>query len=133
MSRLWCVGLLICLGAQPALAELPWGDEAPTVAGDVLRVAALGQPDHRIHAWGARRLSARRRGEARAREALHRWADDALAEAGAAPHVAQAVHALVDEASVAAVRPLADGSAVVVLAIPRGQLRSVAPLEGLPW
>ncbi len=123
------------LGTQvPSVgAQVPWGDKAPVLDGDVLRVAALGQPDHRIHAWGARRLSARHRAEARARATLHRWVDDALADAGAAPHLAQAVHALVDGAVVTAVRPLADGSAVVVLTVPRHQLRAAAPLEGVPW
>lgn len=119
--------------AVSTAAQVPWGDFAPTIVGEEVQVAALGQPDHRIHAWNARRRSARVRAEDRARAALHRWADDALARAGASPLVAQAVHSILDEASVRAVRPLADGSAVVVLSVSRARLRLVASLEGLPW
>ncbi|MEM9067507.1 MAG: hypothetical protein AAGE52_03345 [Myxococcota bacterium] len=126
--------LSFCLaGVVAAQPGLPWGDQAPSVTAEDVRCASLGQPDYRIDDWNARRLSARRHGESRARARLHRYVDDALARTQATPPIAQAVHRLVERASVTGVRPLADGSAVVVIAIPRSALRRAADLEGVPW
>ena len=127
--------------AAPALAQdlppsfaLPWTDEAPRVDGANVIAAAVGMPDERIGRFSARRASARTAGRARALEALHAWADDALARVRATPRQATRVHAAIDEhARVDGARPLVDAGAVVVVAVPRARLREACARGGLPW
>lgn len=117
--------------AVPTLPTLPWGDTAPTVVEGEVRVAALGTPDPRVGRWSAERLSARRRGEARAKERLHRWVDAQLGRVAASPRAATVAHRAVDRhAEVRAVRPLVDASAVVLVGLPAERLPDV---EGVPW
>jgi len=132
--RIAALALLFAAPATAQQAPLPWQDAEVAVEAEALVVHRLGRPDPRIGDWSARRLSARRRGKARALEALHRYVDDALARVHAAPTVARRVHRLVDrEAEVAALRPLADGAAILRVTLARSALRSVASREGLPW
>ena len=114
--------------------ELPWTDRGPVVRDGFIEASAVGLPHPRIDRWSARRLSARRRGEARAKERIHRWLDDRLAAAMALPMVAERAHALVDQkAEVTGVRALADGAAVVQVALAKAHLRREVPLPGAPW
>ncbi len=134
------VALVLGLAA-PALAQelpreldLPWSDVAPAVRDGALRAAAVGAPDERIGRFDPRRASARRAGRARALAAIHAFADDALAARRADPRCAQAAHAAIDaSARVAAVRPLVDGAAVVVVEVPLESLRAACAPRGAPW
>ena len=120
--------LLVASGGAAQWA--PWEDRAPHVASTHVECAALGTADHRVDAWTARKISARRRGEQRAKRMLHRWVDDALARLGAPPHIAQRAHRAVEGARVLDTRPLADGSAVVVVGVERSELPD---FRGVPW
>lgn len=116
--------------------EVPWTDRAPRVEPEVgaVRVAALGAPDERLGRFSAAKRSARHAAEERARDALHRWADEALARARACPWMADRVHAVINEAMVVVgIRPLVDGSAVVLVDVPVTVLRDAATLDGVPW
>lgn len=108
----------------------PWGDAPVEVTSSHVRCAALGRSDYRVEAWSARKLSARRRALLRARRMLHRWIDDALARAGAPPNVAERAHQEVERAEPMDTRPLADGSAVVVVGVERSALPR---FRGVPW
>lgn len=120
----------------PPALDAPWTDVAPAIdaAGARVIAAAIGAPDERLGRLAARRDSARRAGEARARASLHRWADDALASIAASPRIATSVHRAIDErAAITRVRALSDGGAVIELAVPLAALRAAAPQGGLPW
>lgn len=129
--------------AQPAseepvavlpLASLPWGDAPVRVDAERIVIARLGLPSSRVDSWSARRLSARRQAEERALMALHTWVDEQLAAALASPSVATAAHRAVDASmQIQRVRPLVDGSAVVLAVVPRAALRSAADVQGVPW
>lgn len=117
-------------------SEVPWSDSEPRYLpeADVVRAAALGAPDPRLGRLSAVKLRARREGERRARAAVHRWADDAMAEARVLPWIADDVHAIIEERSrVAGLRPLVDGGAVVLVELQGDALRSAARFEGAPW
>lgn len=117
--------------AQPALG---WVERAPSVVDDAVFAASLGIAHEDDGPLAAARLAARRRGEARAREALHRWADDALSEAGAGPRDAQAVHDAIDRSTaVSRVRARADGSALVEVRCPLQALRDAFDAPQCPW
>lgn len=104
-------------------SSLPWGDVAPRVVGEHVELAALGLVDPRIGSWPARRASARRRAEERARVAFADWLDARLR--GTSPSVATRAHAAAREAlAVVAIRPLADGAAVVVMRAELSALRA---------
>lgn len=124
------VALLSLFVAGASAQWPPWEDVAPSLTTTHLQCAALGRADHRVEAWSARKLSARRRGIRRARRMLHRWIDDALARVGAPPHVAERAHREVESAGLLDIRPLADGSAVVVVGVQRSELPS---FRGVPW
>lgn len=118
--------------------DVPRSDRAPrieTLGGQPwVTAAAVGRPDPRLSRMGAMRRTARRQAEERARGALHRWVDDALARVLAQPPVATAAHRAVAEAGrVLGVRPLVDAGAVIVVGVPVAALRRAAPLEGVPW
>ncbi|MCB9612290.1 MAG: hypothetical protein H6722_07540 [Sandaracinus sp.] len=114
---------LVAAQENDARSALPWGDVAPRIEGDRVRVAALGLVDERIGSWPARRASARRRGEERARALLATWLDGHLR--GESPSVAARAQAAArDAGEVVAVRALADGSAVVVMKVELSQLRA---------
>lgn len=118
----------------PPAFEMPWQDVAPAVHGDRIVAAAVGEGDPRLGHLSARRAASRRAGEAAARAALHRWADDALAAIHAAPRVATRTHRAIDEhARVDRIRPLSDGSAVVQVTLEVSALRDAAPMPRLPW
>ncbi|MBX3275915.1 MAG: hypothetical protein KF729_37005 [Sandaracinaceae bacterium] len=120
--------------AQPPEMQVPWADVAPARAGDVIQTAALGVPDERIGSFVARRAAARDAARRRAMEALHAYADAALAAVRAHPREASAVHEAIGRAArVAGVRPLSDGGAVVVVEVPVGALRTACGRAGLPW
>lgn len=120
--------------ANLPLANLPWGDVPVRVNADAVVIARLGLPSSRVESWNARRLSARRQAEERALAALHTWVDEQLAAALASPSVASAAHRAIDASMrVQRVRPLVDGSAVVLAAVPREALRAAADVEGVPW
>ncbi|UJR87063.1 hypothetical protein [Sandaracinus amylolyticus] len=130
------VGASASAAAQslPAAFEAPWSDVAPAIADDRVVAAGLGLPDERLGRLSARRAAARSRGEERAKAAIHAWADDALARVSAAPTVAAEVHRVIDaRAEVTRVRALADGGAVVEVAVPLAALREVSSERGLPW
>ena len=133
MLRSAIVLYTLAIGLTVEAQTLPWKEEAPRVEGDEIICAALGTADYRIDSWTARRLSARRRGQQRAKQMLHRWIDDALARVGASPLNAQAVHQLVVRARIRSVRPLVDGSAIVEITMARSALREIMSAEGLPW
>lgn len=121
-------------GAQPAAMQVPWTDVAASRAGDVVRAAAIGVPDARIGRFAARRDSARTAAQRRAVDAIHAWADDALARVRAHPREAAAVHEAIDrDARVGGVRPLVDGGAVVVVEVPVATFRDACASGGLPW
>lgn len=114
--------------AQPRV--VPWTDTAPAVSGTDVEAAALGTPDLRTVTFRARRASARRTGEARAIERLHQHVDETLTRVLVSPAVAEAAHDVVqNEARVVAVRALVDGSAVLVVAVPRASLQAVVEVE----
>ena len=118
----------------PPQLDAPWTDVAPRVEGDRVVATAVGMPDERFGRMQARRSAARRSGEVRAREMIHRWADGALARVAAGAATASAVHRVIDErCEVARVRALVDGGAVIELALALEALRAVAPQRGLPW
>jgi hypothetical protein len=122
-------------GAVPHAMDAPWVDVPPAIdpRGFVVS-AALGIADERLGRLSARQTDARRRGEERARRALHAWADDALAGVRASAAVAAGVHRAIDaHASITRVRGLSDGNAIVEIAVPLAILREVASLGGLPW
>ncbi len=111
--------------AQPSslASSIPWGDVGPQVVGEHVEVAALGLVDPRIGSWPAQRASARRRAEERARKVLADWLDARLR--GTSPSVATRAHAAARQALVVvAVRPLADGGAVVVMRAALSALRA---------
>ncbi len=128
-----------CVLASPApgLAQVlgfdvPLFERAPHVERGELRVVVVGTPDPRIERLGARRLSSRRRGEARGRALMHRFVDDRLAAASASAAVAARAHRVVDrQARVVGRRPLASGETVVVLELSLSRLRRAAP--GVQW
>lgn len=130
-------GLAATAAAQPRAPgdlDAPWTDVAPTIDGDRVWAAAVGAPDERIRRFEARRASARRMARRRATEAIHAWADDALARAHAGPRQARAVHDAIDEGlRVRTVRPLVDAGAVVSVEVPLAALREACDREGLPW
>ncbi|MGF1466327.1 MAG: hypothetical protein ACFCGT_09345 [Sandaracinaceae bacterium] len=119
----------------PAPFRLPWTGAAPRIEGRTLTAAAVGLPDARIGRFAARRDAARDDGRRRALAAIHRFVDDALAAALASPRTAARVHAAVARAAeVVGVRPLVDGGAVVVVAVPLEALRRASgDLPGVPW
>jgi hypothetical protein len=120
----------------PVELDAPWSDVAPRVDARGARVvcAAVGAADPRYGSLDARRLAARHTAQERARRAVHAWADEALATVHADPRVASAVHTAIDSrAEVTRVRPRADGSAVVEIAVPLAALRTAAPMTDLPW
>jgi hypothetical protein len=124
-------GLVPIARAQLALG---WVERAPSIADDAVFAASLGVAHDDDGPLAAARLAARRRGEARAREALHRWADDALSEVGAGPRDAQAVHDAIDRATtVSRVRARADGSALVEVRCPLRALRDAFDAPRCPW
>ena len=133
-----CVVVLACAqsaGAVPPF-EVPHVDRAPAVDAErgVVWAAALAAPDERLGRLSAMRTEARHSARARAVAHLHRWADDALAEALACPWDADAIHRAIDaQARVEGTRALPDGGAVVLVAVPVAALRDAAPLEGAPW
>ena len=129
------IGLVVASASYGRAQTLPYADTELRVDGGTLTVARSATPAERIGRLAARRLSARRRAEQRAREALHRWVDDALAQVRAWPVVATAVHGVVAGAGVQVqARPLVDGSAVAVLRLELTKLRAVTgELRGLPW
>ena len=142
MRRILIVGLSLLgalthpsvAGAQPAPMRVPWTDVAPARDGEVVRAAAVGIPDARIGRFAARRDSARTAARRRAIEAVHAWADDALAQVRAHPRQAAAVHQAIDrDARVSGARPLVDGGAVVVVEISVAALRGACGTGGLPW
>lgn len=120
----------LVLATSASAQWAPWGDVAPAMSPTHVHCAALGRADHRVEAWSARKLSARRRGIQRARRMLHRWVDDALARVGAPPHVAERAHREIERAELMDVRALADGSAVVVVGVERSALPA---FRGVPW
>ncbi|MBZ0115650.1 MAG: hypothetical protein K8H88_01555, partial [Sandaracinaceae bacterium] len=78
--------------------------------------------------------AARRLARERALDAMHQYADDALARVTASPSCADAVHRAIDrEARVVATRPLADGSAVSIVEVDLATVRAACAREGLPW
>ncbi len=116
--------------------DVPWTERSPAYDAerDIVACVALGTPDPRLLRLAAARVSGRRRGEARAREALHAYVDDALARVRARPDVAARVHAALDDAArVVGVRGRADGGAMVVVEVDARRLRSAARLRGVPW
>lgn len=119
------VSLVVLTLARPAIAQdLPWGDVAPRVVGEHVEVAALGLVDARIGSWPARRASARRRGEERARASFAAWLDERVRNQS--PSVAARAQAVARESLVVdRVRPLADGAAVVVMRVELVRLRAV--------
>lgn len=115
--------------ALPGFVEV-----APAIESGRVVVTAIGASLPSDGPLAAARLAARRRGEARARQLIHRWADDALAQAQATPSQAQATHAAIDRASVViATRPLADGSATLQVACPLEALRTAFDSPRVPW
>ena len=117
-------------------SEMPWADTGPRYLAeqDVVRSAAVGAPDPRLGRLSAVELRARYEGERRARAAIHRWVDDAMAEARVMPWSASGVHRAIEgEASVAGIRPMVDGGAVVLVEVPAEALRAAADVEGAPW
>ena len=128
------IGLALCLASGAHAQDAPFADVAPHIVEGVVRAAALGAPDPRIGRFDARRATAQSRARARALEALHRWADDALASVHATAREAAAVHAAIDaRAEVVAVRPLVDAGAVVRVELQLRALRDACGREGLPW
>jgi hypothetical protein len=126
--------LLVAPIAHAQSSELPWAAFAPRLEGAHVRAAALAMPDARIGRFEPRRASARTSARERAISEIHAWADDALARVRADPRQASATHAVIDRnAEVAAVRPLIDGGAVVVVAVPAADLRRACGIRGLPW
>ena len=120
----------------PAELDAPWSDVAPRVdaAGARVVCAAVGAADPRYGSLDARRLAARHAGRERALRAVHAWADEALATVRADPRVASAVHGAIDaRAEITRVRPRADASVVVEIAVPLAPLRAAAAMPGLPW
>ncbi|MCU0674486.1 MAG: hypothetical protein MUE69_17060 [Myxococcota bacterium] len=119
------VSVVVLTLARPAIAqELPWGDVAPRVIGEHVEVVALGLVDARIGSWPARRASARRRGEERARASFAAWLDERVRNQS--PSVAARAQAVArDVLIVDRVRPLADGAAVVVMRVELARLRAV--------
>lgn len=113
---------------------MPWSEAPPEVRGEEIVAVAIGEADARFGRLSARRAASRRAAEARARAAIHRWADDALAAIAASPRTAARVHRAIDAGARArGIRPLADGSAVVEVVLPVAALREVAAARGLPW
>ncbi|MFW6197444.1 MAG: hypothetical protein ACOC5B_01135 [Myxococcota bacterium] len=117
---------------------MPWGDRPPRLEerGERrwLTTAALGRPEEKARRLSVMRETARQSGEQRARDALHRWVDDALARVWARPHVATAAHRVIrQKARVLGVRPLVEGAAVVLMGVPVPSLREAAPVEDVPW
>jgi hypothetical protein len=122
-SVLSVLALVISLGRPVSAQELPWGDVAPRIVGEHVEVAALGLVDARIGSWPARRASARRRGEERARATFATWLDERVRNQS--PSVAARAQTVAREALIVdRVRPLADGAAVVVMRVELAQLRA---------
>ena len=120
------------LRAQTALPG--FSEVLPTVQADRVIATGVGASLASDGPLAASRLAARRRGEERARQLIHRWADDALASSQATPAQAQATHAAIDASSaVTGTRPRADGSATVEVACPLGALRTAFDSPRAPW
>ena len=116
--------------------DVPHDARAPSVDVErgIVSAAALAAPDERLGRLSARRTQARHTARARAVEALHRWADDALAGALACPRDADALHRVIDaHVRVDGTRALPDGGAVVLVSVPVAALRDAASIEGAPW
>lgn len=141
------LAIAACLaGANPASAQdagvpeamrIAWDDTPPHVdAGRAAVVTvALGVADERRGPLAAQRLWARRDAEARARAALHAWADAAIAQASLDASTVAALHRAIDEhAEVTATRARVDGSACVEVVVPLRRLAASTPaVRGLPW
>lgn len=133
-----CVLLLL---SGPARADavlyadpVPFSDAPARVEGAHVVAAALGQPSERLTKLGPRRLSARRVGEVRGRAMLRGWLDDACARLRVSPQQVDALHrALTRHAEVRELRPLVDGSAVVVVGVELAVLRRAAAVPNAPW
>lgn len=128
------------VGQEPLVLpfDVPWAERAARLeridGRSWVTVAVVGQPDARAQRLGVKRSTARDRATTRARRELHRWVDDALAAILAPPRTAAAAHAVVRrEARILGVRPLADGTAVVVAGLPAAPLRRAAPAKEVPW
>lgn len=124
------------IAEAPSLFALPWSEALPDLSGKAPHVeaVALGRPDERAKSLSAIRRSSRSNGERRGRAMLHRAVDDALAQTMASPRIAAAVHeAIESSARAAAIRPLVDGAALVIVRMSRATLREAAPGEGFPW
>jgi len=122
------------LAAQPRRPHPPRLDEldgAPVLVATAHAPAPRPPPEH-----ASGRALVHARAEAEARDALHRFADDALARVRANPWVARQVHDAVDAAGVVAGRrSLPSGDALVRVAVPLVALRRASgPLRPrLPW
>lgn len=133
---LLAAGLLttLTLWGTAAADAVPFSDTAARVEGRHVVAAALGQPSERLTKLGPRRLSARRVAEVRGKGMLHSWLDDSCARLQVSPQQVDALHrALASHASVRDLRPLVDGSAVVVVAVELAVLRRAAAVPGAPW
>ena len=123
------------VGASHLLA-LPQGPEAARydAAEDRLVVAVLALGDGRLSRLAARQRAARGAALAAARVALRDFVDRHLAAARLSPAATAQVHrALGRGIGVVGTRPLVDGSAIVVVAVPAARLRSASPVMGAPW
>ena len=119
-----------------SIASLPLSDQPVRYEAEQarLRVARVGL----VHASDARlsvaKREARKRGRARAWGALHAYLDGVLAGCGASPRAAALAHQALQQAGHRVqVRPLVDGSAVVVVEVELEPLRSAVRCEGSPW
>ncbi len=140
-----CLALALAGGAHaaaqdagvPEAMRLAWADVAPHV--DVARAAvvtiALGVADERRGPLAAQRLWARREAEARARAALHAWADATITRSTLDATAIAAMHAAIDaHATTTATRARVDGSACVEVIVPLHDLAASTPgARGLPW
>jgi len=121
--------------AEPPFS-VPW-DARPVrfdSRRDELVAVSTASPDERLDRLEARRASARRRADEACRAALHQFVDEALLAGHRFPTVAARLHRAVDTAaSVRGLRPLADGSVVMVAIVPGAALRGAIPLEDVPW
>jgi hypothetical protein len=102
-------------------------------SSDRIAGAAVGLPNP-LSTLRVGQQEARQQGEASARRALHRYLDDVLRRHRTPPWVAQRLHAAIEaHAAVTGVRPLADGAAVVEVAVEAATLRQAMPLAYVPW
>lgn len=147
--RVGALAIAIVLGAGAAHAQdagvaagssivpVPFVEEAPHVdaASHAVIAVGLGVADERRGPLPARRLSARRDAEARARAALHGWVDQAIAPRALPMSTIAALHAAVDhDTVVTGTRARVDGSATVAVSLPLASLAAVTTgTRGLPW